>query len=92
MTYVIHIEIEQHSLFEKNNQNLLRGRTEGLLSVYEMLPDGGGKRVYTRDIRTRHPRLAPPFDLQHHSGELQTRVSLAAQRSTRVVLLRTPSR
>ena len=59
VTYVIHIEIEQHSLFEKNNQNLLRGRTEGLLSVYEMLPDGGGKRVYTRDIRTRHPRLAP---------------------------------
>ena len=21
--------------------------------------DGGGKRVYTRDIRARHPRLAP---------------------------------
>ena len=61
VTYVIHIEIEQHSLFEKNNQNLLRGRTEGLLSVYEMSEGGGGggKRIYTRDVRARHPRLAP---------------------------------
>lgn len=59
VNYVIHIEIEQHSLFEKNNQNLLRGRTEGLLSVYEMSDSGGGKRIYTRDIRVRHPRLAP---------------------------------
>ena len=59
VTYVIHIEIEQHSLFEKNNQNLLRGRTEGLLSVYEMSDDGDGKRIYTRDVRARHPRLAP---------------------------------
>jgi len=59
VTYVIHIEIERHSLFEKNNQNLLRGRTEGLLSVHEMSQGGGGKRIYTRDIRARHPRLAP---------------------------------
>ena len=59
VTYVIHIEIERHSLFEKNNQNLLRGRTEGLLSVYEISENGGGKRVYTRDVRARHPRLAP---------------------------------
>tara|TARA_B100000029_G_scaffold482338_1_gene532217 strand:- start:345 stop:959 length:615 start_codon:yes stop_codon:yes gene_type:complete len=57
--FVIHIEIEKHSLFEKNNQDLLRGRTEGLLAVYEMKEAGGSKRIYTRDIRTKHPRLAP---------------------------------
>ncbi|MBQ16018.1 MAG: hypothetical protein CMJ65_02710 [Planctomycetaceae bacterium] len=59
VTYVIHIEVEKYSLFEKNNQNLLRGRTEGLISVYEMSKDGTGKRIYTRDFRTQHPRLAP---------------------------------
>ena len=59
VTYVIHLEVEDYSLFEKNNQNLLRGRTEGLMSVYEMNEDGTGKRIYTHYFRSQHPRLAP---------------------------------
>jgi hypothetical protein len=58
-TYVIYIDLHEYSLYEENSANLYRGRAEGLISVYEMDDDGNGERIYSKEIISKYPRLAP---------------------------------
>ena len=57
VTYVIHIELRQYSLYEKNSQSLFRGSAEGLIKVYDMQPDGRGRVIYNNSFRYRYPRI-----------------------------------
>jgi hypothetical protein len=57
--YVIEIHIEGFSLYEENSVELLRGRTEAYLTVYEMLDDGSGDRIYETEIDFAFPTRFP---------------------------------
>ena len=56
-TYVIYIDVQDYSLYEKNSANLYRGRAEAIVSVFEMDEDGCGERIYSKEIVSEFPRL-----------------------------------
>ncbi len=56
--YVVYIELDEFSLYEENSSNLYRGRTKGIVSVYEM-EDGAGEVIYERDLDSKYPIHAP---------------------------------
>lgn len=56
--YVVFIELEEFSLYEENSSNLYRGRTKGMVSVYEM-EEGSGEIIYTKDLDSKYPIHAP---------------------------------
>ncbi len=56
--YVVHIEVNKMSLYEKNSSQLYRGRSEVLVNVWQM--DGEeGEQIFTRDIESEYPRAMP---------------------------------
>jgi hypothetical protein len=57
--YVIYIDLEKYSLYEEGSAELYRGRAEGLVSVFEVDEDGEGERIYTKEIHSKFPLLAP---------------------------------
>jgi hypothetical protein len=57
-TYVVHIEVNKFSLYEKNSSELFRGRSDVLINVWQM--DGEtGEQIFTRDIESLYPRAVP---------------------------------
>lgn len=56
--YVVYIELDEFSLYEENSSNLYRGRTKGMVSVYEM-EDGEGEVIYTKDLDSKYPIHTP---------------------------------
>lgn len=56
--YVVFIELEEFSLYEENSSNLYRGRTKGMVSVYEM-EEGTGEVIYTKDLDSKYPIHTP---------------------------------
>ncbi len=59
-TYVVYVDINEFSLFEKNSHELFRGHTEAFVSVYEMDESGeDGEKIYTREIIYTYPTLTP---------------------------------
>ena len=57
--YVVYIDLEKYSLYEPNSQNLYRGRSDALVSVYKMDADGFGDRIYSKDVVSEYPLRAP---------------------------------
>lgn len=57
--YVVYIDLESFDLYEENSHNLLRGHAEGLVSVFEMGEDGEGEKVYTKELASKFPTVAP---------------------------------
>jgi hypothetical protein len=58
VTYVIYIDIQEFSLYEKNSANLFRGRADGLVSVFEMDESGNGEKIFSRELTaesTKYP-------------------------------------
>ena len=53
--YVIYIDIHEFSLYEKNSHNLYRGRTEAMISVFEMFEDGEGEKIYSKELTSKYP-------------------------------------
>lgn len=57
--YVVYIDLESFNLWEEHSNNLLRGRAEGLVSVFEIDADGEGEKIYTKEITSKFPLAAP---------------------------------
>ncbi len=57
--YVVYIDLESFNLWEEHSNNLLRGRSEGLVSVFEINSDGDGEKIYTKEITSKFPLAAP---------------------------------
>lgn len=57
-TYVVHIEVNDFSLYEKNSSDLFRGRSDVLVNVWQM--DGEfGEQIFSRDVESIYPRAVP---------------------------------
>ena len=59
VTYVIYIDLYKFSLYEENSFDLYRGRSNGMISVYEIEKQGGSTRIYKTPLSSKFPRLAP---------------------------------
>ncbi len=59
VTYVIYIDIQRFTLYEENSGTLFRGRSEGMVSVFEMDETGGGEMIYSKDIMSVYPLQVP---------------------------------
>lgn len=57
-TYVVHIEVNEFSLYEKNSSDLFRGRSDVLISVWEMEGETG-EQIFTKDLESVYPRAVP---------------------------------
>ncbi|REJ87849.1 MAG: hypothetical protein DWQ34_15215 [Planctomycetota bacterium] len=57
--YVIEIELATFGLYEHNSTELLRGRTETHVNVFEMDEFGRGDRIYTNVIDNEYPTEVP---------------------------------
>lgn len=55
VTYLIHINVHNYSLYEKNSATLYRGRSEYEVNVWEMEKDGEGERIYSHEETTVYP-------------------------------------
>jgi hypothetical protein len=54
-THVIFIDVHKYNLFEENSHELFRGRSEVLVSVYEMEKDGTAEKIYTKELTSLYP-------------------------------------
>jgi hypothetical protein len=54
-THVILVDVHKYNLFEENSHALYKGRSEVLISVYEMQKDGSTDKVYTKEITSQYP-------------------------------------
>lgn len=57
-TYVIYIDLQSYSLYEKGSAILYKGRSEAIVSVFEMNGEEGDK-IYTKEITSEYPIHAP---------------------------------
>lgn len=53
--YVVYIDLNKFSLYEEGSAHLYRGRTDALISVYEMDADGIGEVIYKKDVSAVYP-------------------------------------
>lgn len=63
--YVIEIELEEFSLYERNSASLFRGRSEGYVNVYELDDRGRGERIYSKDLSFVYPTEVPRSTFDH---------------------------
>ena len=59
--YVMHLNLRTFSYIEPESTNLLRGRSEGTVKVYEISEDDSGfvDKVFERDLRVKFPEIHP---------------------------------
>lgn len=78
-TYVIHIDILDYTLFEKNSSTLYRGQTECEINVWEMAKNGDGEKIYSKEHNTvfplRIPRSSQETTLESFKKEYLYRLS-----------------
>jgi len=58
-TYVIFIDLHKFTLWAEHSPNLRQGRSECLVSVVEMSPDGTGERIFSKEIISKYPLAVP---------------------------------
>lgn len=56
--FVVYIDLKEFGLYEENSQNLYRGRSDAIVSVFEV-KDDGGHSIYSREIASRYPTQMP---------------------------------
>jgi hypothetical protein len=59
VTYVINIDLENYSLYEKDSPNFYRGRSQAHIRVWEIDEDGEGEKVYEKSLNSVYPLAAP---------------------------------
>ena len=57
--FVVHIDLRAYSLLEENSAHLYRGRSDLVVSVWEMNENGKGKEIYNHPHRSQFPLAAP---------------------------------
>ena len=58
-TYVLEVDISDFSLYETDSRQLYRGRSDIMVKVHEMKAGGMGKLIFSEDLSSEFPRLAP---------------------------------
>jgi hypothetical protein len=58
-THVILVDVHKYNLFEENSHELYKGRSEVLVSVYEMQKDGTTDKVYNKEVTCQYPLETP---------------------------------
>ncbi|MCH7990072.1 MAG: hypothetical protein IID46_13100 [Planctomycetes bacterium] len=59
VTYVINVDLEDYSLYERDSPNLYRGRSQVHVQVWEMDDDGEGEKVFERSLNSVYPLAIP---------------------------------
>lgn len=59
VTYVIHIDMLEYAIYEKNSHTLLRGNTRCEINVWEMAEDGEGEKIYSQEETVIYPLRVP---------------------------------
>ncbi len=52
--WVIYIDMEEYSLYEKGSTKLYRGRTSAMVEVYDM-SDGAGHEIFAHELTSTYP-------------------------------------
>lgn len=55
VTYVIYIDLQKFTLYEEGSHTLYRGRSEALVSVYEMDDNDEGEKIWSKEYRSEFP-------------------------------------
>ena len=58
-TYVLEVDISDFSLYETDSRQLYRGRSDIMVKVHAMEADARSKLIFTEDLSSEFPRLAP---------------------------------
>lgn len=58
-THIVYIELSSYSMYEENSHELYRGRTEGMVTVYEIDSEGEGTNIYDKELNSMWPLAAP---------------------------------
>jgi hypothetical protein len=58
-SHVIYIDLTSYTLYEENSHEMYRGRSEGIVTVYELDEDGEGEQVYSKEVISRYPLAMP---------------------------------
>lgn len=59
-THLIYVDLTNFTLYEKNSHQLYRGRSEGMISVFEINKDSdGGEQVYSKELISIFPLAVP---------------------------------
>jgi hypothetical protein len=56
--YVIYIDLKEFGLYEPNSQNMFRGHSDIIVSVFDVVDDDGHS-IYSREIASRYPTEMP---------------------------------
>lgn len=60
VTHLIYIDLTSFSLYEKGSSELYRGRSEGMVTVFEIdKENGGGDPIYNKEIISVFPLAVP---------------------------------
>lgn len=60
VTHLIYIDLTSFSLFENGSSELYRGRSEGMVTVFEIdKENGGGEPIYNKEIISVFPLAVP---------------------------------
>lgn len=78
-TYVIHIDLNDYSLYEEHSSTLYRGRADAMVSVYQIDDDGYGEQIYSKELISQFPLRAPrattEVSFSNFKQEYMTRLS-----------------
>jgi len=69
--WVIYIDLEEYSLYEKNVSNLYRGRTSAMVKVFDM-SDGEGHELFVQELVSQYPirQPVPTSDISHNKFKM----------------------
>lgn len=56
--FVVYIDLKEFGLYEEHSQNLYRGRSDAIVSVFDV-KDEGSHSIYSREIASRYPTQMP---------------------------------
>ena len=57
--YVVYIDLNEFTLYEEGSASLYRGRSEAVVSVWKMDPDGSSEKIFSKEKISRYPVHQP---------------------------------
>ncbi|MBD3672799.1 MAG: hypothetical protein HUJ26_04670 [Planctomycetaceae bacterium] len=59
VTYVIHVDMTDYSLYEQNSHTLYRGNSRCEVNVWDMAADDEAEIIYSKEISSKYPLTVP---------------------------------
>lgn len=68
-THVLYVDMSNFSLYEHDTRHLFRGRSEVIVSVYEIDSRSRGRKIFSQDLSSEYPRLTqrPASEISYES-------------------------